>query len=198
MKKFLFVASLAAATALSAPSQAATFVVDALANSSSGGSALNTGINLATGDVFTVSSSTDDLWSAGALPRFSDADGLDTNQRFATATDDSGEAVGTYIGGDFFGSWSQDGHTANYGSLVGRINGVYQTLGANFSGPAWENGTLELFYWDSNSGDNFGAITFNITAGVPEASTWAMMILGLGGIGAAMRRRKQSVAVRFA
>lgn len=36
-----------------------------------------------------------------------------------------------------------------------------------------------------------------VTAAVPEPSTWALMILGFGAVGYAMRRR-QKVAVRFA
>jgi len=37
---------------------------------------------------------------------------------------------------------------------------------------------------------------FNAFAGVPESSTWAMMIVGMGAVGAGMRRRR--TAVRFA
>ena len=35
-------------------------------------------------------------------------------------------------------------------------------------------------------------------AAVPEPSSWAMMLLGTAAIGAALRKRKQAVAVRFA
>ncbi|MFD1787585.1 PEPxxWA-CTERM sorting domain-containing protein [Sphingomonas floccifaciens] len=35
-------------------------------------------------------------------------------------------------------------------------------------------------------------------AAVPEPATWAMMLIGFGGIGASMRRRKQVAAVNFA
>lgn len=34
------------------------------------------------------------------------------------------------------------------------------------------------------------AATFNVSGGVPEPATWAMMILGLGAAGYMMRRRK--------
>ncbi len=40
-------------------------------------------------------------------------------------------------------------------------------------------------------------VSTDLTAAVPEPSTWALMILGFGAVGAAMRRR-QKVAVRFA
>lgn len=197
MKKGLIVGALLAGVSL--PASAATIVVFAQENSSSGGVAALPGLVLTTGDTLTVTSSTNDLWSAGALPRYSDASGL-TGNRFATAADDSGQAPGTLIGTDF-GLWTQDGFSAPYGSLVGRINGVYKLLGANFAGPAWTSGALELYYWDSNNGDNFGSITFdvNAAAAVPEPSTWALLILGFGMVGVGLRSaRRTSAAIRFA
>jgi hypothetical protein len=180
-----------AALTIAAPASAQTFVVDAMANSSSGGTGLAS-IALIAGQTFTISSSTDDLWSAGALPRYSDANGL-TGVRLATATDDSGQPVGTQIGADF-GLWSQNSLSAAYGSLVGELNGVYMLLGANGSFVASSSGTLNLYYWDSNNGDNFGTIAFDITA-VPEPAAWSMMIGGFGLAGAAVRRRKPVVAL---
>jgi hypothetical protein len=57
-------------------------------------------------------------------------------------------------------------------------------------------------YWDSNSADNFGAITFDIAAasGVPEPATWAMMLIGFGLAGGAMRsaKRRQKLSVSYA
>ena len=195
--KILPLLAASAAIAFCAPASAATFVVDAFTHSSNAGAGtpLNTGIALTAGQTLTVSSSTNDLWSAGALPRFSDANGLVGN-RFATAADDSGQAPGTQIGQNF-GLWNNFGYDAPYGALVGRIGSSYQLLGANFSGPAWATGTLELFYWDSNQGDNAGSIAFDINA-VPEPATWGMMIMGFGVMGAAMRRRRQQVRVTYA
>ena len=180
-----------AALTVAAPASAQTFIVDAMANSSSGGTGLAS-ITLTAGQTFTISSSTDDLWSAGALPRYSDANGL-TGVRLATATDDSGQPVGTQIGADF-GLWSQHSLSAAFGSLVGELNGVYMLLGANGSFVAGSSGTLNLYYWDSNNGDNFGSIAFDISA-VPEPAAWAMMIGGFGLAGAAIRRRKPVAAL---
>ena len=188
IKAMLGVAALAIAAAT--PASAATFVVEALANSSSGGTGLPS-LALTAGQTFTVSSSINDLWSAGALPRYSDANGL-VAPRFATAADDSGQPVGTQIGADF-GLWSQDGFDAPYGTLVGLLNGSYLALGANGTYVAPSTGTLQLFYWDSNAFDNFGEITFQIAV-VPEPATWGMMIAGFGVVGGTLRRQRRTLA----
>lgn len=169
--------------------QAATQIatVNAQANSSSGGVGYNTGIGLTAGNILTISVAASDLWSAGALPRWSDANGL-VGDLFATGSDESGEAAGTKIGSNF-GTWTQDGFTAPYGALVGKIGNSYQLLGTNFNGPAWDTGTLSLFYWDSNSGDNGASIDVSIAA-VPEPAAWAFMLFGFAGVGFAMRRKK--------
>lgn len=184
---------------IAAPASAASVVVFAQANSRTSGVAALPGLVLTSGQTFSVSSSTDDLWSAGPLPRYSDGDGLTAN-RFATPSDDSGQAPGTLIGSNF-GLVTIDGFSAPYGSLVGRIGGAYQLIGANFSGSAWNTGALELYYWDTFSDDNFGSITFDIaTAGaIPEPRSWMLAIVGFGVIGGALRsRRKLRYATRLA
>ena len=189
MRGLKILAAGAALIAFCSPALSATFVVDAAGNSSSGsGTGLNTGLTYSIGDTLTVSAAADDLWSAGALPRWSNADGL-VGALFATGSDESGQPAGTQIGANF-GLWSQGGLSAPYGSLVGRIGGIYQLLGTNFSGSAWASGTLELFYWDSNSGDNSGQITVRV-GDVPEPASWAMMVGGFGLVGGALRSRRK-------
>lgn len=195
MKRIAIIAGAAAGIALSAPAHAAVFTVEALTHSSNGGA----GTGLATlaftaGDEFALSAEVDDLWSAGALPRWSNADGL-TGNRFATGSDESGQPAGTLIGADF-GLLNIDGFAAPYGALVGQIGagpGSYRLLGTNFAGPAWATGTLVLFYWDTFTGDNTGSVDVTITA-VPEPATWAIMIAGFGLAGAALRRRTPATA----
>ena len=46
---------------------------------------------------------------------------------------------------------------------------------------------------DATAGPS-GTVTFDAPGGVPEASTWAMLIAGFGLTGAAMRRRTRAVA----
>jgi hypothetical protein len=55
-------------------------------------------------------------------------------------------------------------------------------------------------YFQINQGSSvFKYSTAAATPGVPEPATWAMMLIGFGGLGVAMRRRKSvGVRVRFA
>jgi hypothetical protein len=191
MKYFSAFAGLAAGLAVTGAAHAAVFTVEALAHSSNGGA----GVGLATialdaGDFFTTSADIDDLWNAGALPRWSNADGL-TGPRFATGSDESGQAAGVQIGQDF-GLLNINGFLAPYGALVGQIGvgpGSYRILGTNFSGAAWATGTLTLFYWDTFTADNTNSIDVDVRA-VPEPATWGLMIAGFGLAGAALRRRR--------
>jgi hypothetical protein len=172
------------------PAEAAVFVVDSAANSSTGGSGLAT-LEVAAGQRIQINASTNDLWSLGALPRFSDGNGL-VADRFATALDDSGQPVGTRIGRSF-GLWTQNGLSAPFGILVGEIDGVYRALGANGVHTAWGSGTLRLYNWDNNRGDNSGAISFTLAI-VPEPATWALLIAGFTLVGAGLRRRHPRIA----
>lgn len=195
MKLPIALAGIAAGLAVAGSANAAVFTVEALAHSSNNGAGTGLAtIALDAGDVFTVSADLDDLWSAGALPRWSNADGL-TAPLFATGTDESGQAAGVQIGADF-GLLNIDGFAAPYGALVGQIGagpGSYRLLGTSFTGPAWATGTLVLYYWDTFTADNSNQVDVNITA-VPEPATWGLMIAGFGLAGAALRRRRAALA----
>lgn len=195
--KFTHIASLVAGLCLAGSANAATFVVDSLTHSSNNGA--GTGLSTLVfnaGDAFTVTSDLDDLWSAGALPRWSNADGL-VGDRFATGTDESGEPAGTLIGINF-GLLNIGGFSAPYGSLVGQIGagpGSYRLLGTSFNGTAWASGTLVLYYWDTFTSDNSGRVTVEIaSAAIPEPATWGLMIAGFGLAGAMLRRRRLAQA----
>lgn len=189
MKRFLSVACVAAALLAGAPAMAAAvYVVDARANSSTGGTPLAT-LDVSLGDLLTISAAEDDLWSAGDLPRWSNANGLVVNL-LATGSDESGQPAGTLIGQGFsqhtFGSFS-----APFGALVGEIGGLYQLLGTSFSGPAWGTGTLNLRYWDSNFGDNSGSVRVSLSVGQTTAvpAPLPLALLGAGAFAAALVSR---------
>jgi hypothetical protein len=184
MKRFLQAALLVATTALpvAAPvATAATVNVSAYQNSSTGGVGAVAGV-LNAGDAFSITVDPLDLWSAGALPRWSNAHGL-TGNLFATGSDESGQAIGLH---------SQGNDSAAFGTLVGRIGGGdYFVVGTTFNGVAVAGGQLELFYWDKNFGDNSQLITATVSTSVVPlpAAAWLFIAGALGMVGVTGRRR---------
>ncbi len=186
---FKTLATLAASALLAGAAHASDVVVDALSDAY--GTAGATAVTLSAGEAFSVNVDANDLWNAGALPRWSNADGL-THDLFATGTDESGQPLGTLIGQDFGVYTTGDGSFA-YGELVGRIGtGAYFAVGTSFSGVAASAGTLSLYYWDSYTGDNTGAVTAHVSV-VPEPSSLALMLAGLGVVGGLARRRAKRI-----
>lgn len=184
--------------AIPVASQATVYTVDAFANSTTDGTGVAVS-GFTVGDAFTVTANPLDLWSAGALPRWSNANGLTGADLLATGAadtngDNPGVPAGTVIGPGTFGSWTQGGLTAPFGALVGEWSGAlgsFFLIGTNYAGVA-ASSTLNLYYFDSFQADNSGSILadVNIAAAVPEPETYAMMLAGLGLIGFASRRRK--------
>jgi hypothetical protein len=66
-----------------------------------------------------------------------------------------------------------------------------------FEFPIYTAGTAPGTYTVDFTATGAGTIGYTLTtAGVPEPAAWAMMLVGVGGVGAAMRRR--SVKTRLA
>lgn len=122
------------------------FEVKAKENSVSGGSPLNTGLSLAPGQILTICVSPDDMWSAGSGQKTSNANGL-----------------GNPFGNDF-GTFTNNGFSFLYGSLVGSIDGgqTFFPVGTRLEMTILGPGELSLFYWDSNNSDNTGSITATV------------------------------------
>jgi hypothetical protein len=190
MKKLLIAVCLTAFFNTTAFAGSITLDVFALANSSTGGTGATAG-TVNAGDLITISANTNDLWSAGGLPRWSNADGL-VGVLLATGSDDSGEAAGVQIGANF-GLHSQNGLSLPFGTLVGEIAGNFFEVGTFFSGAALASGTLNLFYWDSNSGDNAGSISVTVRTpdGNPVPTPGALALLGVGLATMGMTRRNK-------
>ena len=61
----------------------------------------------------------------------------------------------------------------------------------------FRNASGKVDFMESGPADQQGNLLDNIvvTTGVPEPATWAMMLIGFGAVGSAMRRRKESAAL---
>jgi len=116
-------------------------------------------------------------------------------------------------------SWSSSATDAGCGSVAGgagSANGIFVLGGgscATFGGDPFSQRSLTfqlsnagqavLIIGDAVGADNVGAILDNVVVSrtsrnaVPEPATWAMMILGFGLVGGAMRRKRQ-VTVAYA
>ena len=89
-------------------------------------------------------------------------------------------------------------------TILGQLLSAGPVTPAGFPGPidftpangAVISGIYTSFGTSGGGGSVTGSITFPGVTGVPEPTTWAMMIGGFGLVGASMRRRK--AVVRFA
>ncbi len=166
-KNFALRATLGAALlAIAGIASAAGTVVDADLNTFSNGVGADSGLFLTTGEHYYVSAS--GLWRN------------DPNSFYNAGP--NGNTVQSQL--------SQDGLTANYGTLVGEIDGGTPFIvGSSFWGTAAATGELELFFWDSDRGITNNSGTVTASAVVPEPTTFALMGLGLGLIGLSRRRK---------
>ena len=86
------------------------------------------------------------------------------------------------------------------GQLTGYVNGVKQFSVLDVDNLAVINNTLHMFRDDFATGEGESSsgfvdyVTINSSSfqggGVPEPATWAMMLMGFGGLGAMIRRRR--------
>lgn len=110
------------------------------------------------------------------------------------------------------GTWEEklDGlngsHTVDFATLLTGIVYVGFHHGNGQGGPG--NGTafyrldagagLDQFTLFYNASSNAVLFANGVPRGVPEPATWAMMLLGFGAVGGAMRRRRRGTALQIA
>jgi hypothetical protein len=91
----------------------------------------------------------------------------------------------------------QSAASINHGQIefTGGVAGAFTSL-APIAQP-WivdGGGSFRLLVGDGSPGNNFGGVSLSLTS-VPEPAAWAMMLVGFGGLGAALRRqRRQNLA----
>jgi fibro-slime domain-containing protein len=122
----------------------------------------------------------------------SDATFYQTAILTGTLTIASGGTI--HFGGD------DDVFLALNGVIVDQVGGVHSQTDVNYVVPTGGTYALTLFYADRDQVDanlQF-TTTGTLTSGVPEPSTWAMMILGFFGLGLVAYRRKANPALMAA
>ena len=121
------------------------------------------------------------------------------------------EALDMLVGGDFADiDWTAIGATKSFFSIGGEILTFdeallgQQIIGIHFGGAGEFGQSVTVFYLfdfanptlsiDLNQQGFSDAVLYtpNGVGVIPEPATWAMMLLGFGAIGFAMRRRRQS------
>lgn len=203
LSKFLATAGLALAVALPATAEAAV-VVNISQVGSNVSAVLNGSVNLTglqAGALYT------DVQQIRATPFFFGTDNSIV-QAFTGFTGPASAGAGTSLttASLFSGStFALAGGFANLGAAIfldpNYVSGSALASSLTYTGASFASlGLTEGQYIYTSRNDS---ITFNVGAAaqaVPEPATWAMMLVGFGGIGFAMRRqqRKTQATVRFA
>jgi hypothetical protein len=97
---------------------------------------------------------------------------------------------------------ASDGDTPNDFSVVGpgslflnQLNDIPQSGFIEYVGTFVGNGTDTITFYSRNDPGYLGLDLVSVQGqGVPEPATWAMMLLGFGGLGSVMRRRREVMA----
>jgi hypothetical protein len=109
-----------------------------------------------------------------------------------TVTFSGATLAGSGGSGALFGSHPGGGtvtYTSSFLDFTGMTAGDFSIglsgIVPGFSSPAWLADSVGTFASDAANGGN----------GIPEPATWAMMIIGFGGMGVLLRRRRDAMAL---
>jgi len=105
-----------------------------------------------------------------------------------------GDGIGVYAGVGTNASDTSNGKYGGPNAFFTNISAGLDSLTVNFVNPIPSGGmnNLDIFSLEERVALN------NIVVGVPEPSTWAMMLLGFAGLGFAARRRNKKTGSAFA
>ncbi len=116
----------------------------------------------------------------------------------------------TVFGPSSFGSGGYAAASSTSGTVAGIDGSIsevivppgYPANGSTISSvTTWDNATIAslglnpgtyVWTWGDNNPDS---LTLNISSGIPEPSTWAMMLLGLASLGVGYRASRKSAAL---
>ena len=208
MKKFIFASLLAAAGAVSAPASAAP-IFGSFSLSSFGGSYVGGTAATATGlDFDSAFGGTGNGYGTNGTAQVGNAQGSFSglNGTIASISDIAlGATANPFASNPFisFGNASNIVFNFNNASFTRSVLGTSVTLTGTgvFSNGTAADTTAGMFTLATSSQNGMSS-DFNFTftsnlssaaAAVPEPATWAMMLVGIGMMGFAMRRRKKNV-----
>ena len=177
-------AAIAVALAVSAPARADTILLDLINPGGQIGTPYSLSFN-ATDALTTLTfagyqvPSYVDINNIGAFLNNAGANLLGTTWTFTAAPSGS------------LASQFDEGTGVNALSFAGVTAGSYDSFAQQFATTAGSSYTVNFLF------SNFGSPTpsglrVSTTAGIPEPATWGMMLLGFGGVGAILRRRRRT------
>ena len=125
---------------------------------------------------------------------------LNLTLSFDNSVDFSGTTNGMTINSTNIPYALQFAYSATYDFLtiatqagVGSCNNPANSFCAFISGASGLSPSASLVQQSTSAGGYYTAVTQSVTvSGVPEPGTWAMMLLGFGAMGVAMRRRRRT------
>ena len=92
-----------------------------------------------------------------------------------------------------FANQVSDGTGVHALEFLGTSAGSYDSFTQQFATSAGSSYTLNFLFTNNNATPNGFRVSTSGIAGIPEPATWGMMLLGFGGLGAILRRRRKAL-----